>query len=130
MMHIVQPAENHRHLKSLCLPTHLRQPQCVRSLWLGRPGQFAPLDAWWEAVYSFARPLGNDRLGAERVEFMPQVLRAPVGAANEFGPSFPGPDKRHTVDRITLGIGPVEDRHRFELKKSSLVALDFRDALD
>src|SRR2546423_4063778 len=61
---------------------------------------------------------------------MPQRFSAAVGAANELWPAFIGPDKCCAEERITLGIGPVEDRRWFELKKSSLVALDFRDALD
>ena len=92
----------------------------------GQGRQFAPLDAWLEAVYSAARPLGNDGLGAERVEFMPQRFSAAVGAANEFWPSIAGPDKRCAVERIALGIGPVEDRLRFERQKFAPGAIDFK----
>src|SRR5262249_28211964 len=75
---------------------------------------------------SIARPLGNDGLGAERVEFMPQRFSTAVGAANEFRSPLIGPDKRRAEERHTYGIGPVEDRLRFERQRSALNALGFK----
>jgi hypothetical protein len=47
---------------------------------------------------------------------MLQRFSTAVGAANEFWPSFAGPDKRCAEERNTFGISPDEDRRRFERK--------------